>query len=1077
MSRRDNRSPRPLIRRYSRDVIGHASTKSSIPLFPGISNGLWVAVRSSNPDYDRGSVIELSAASILDQAKAKLQSLGVENFNDVGDITFTQHLVINRPGLIAPGTFGEAFSEPSMRSIVRSHSDPLKEALGLVSADILTWPQTESVIIADELDLTNKTITILRDQVSHLWIIARRLKASVGAQITYTPLVNANVGAKGQNGVPDPGEPNFNPDVRQSSSDFRANNGGDGNRGVDGRTGPTGKDAPHLTICALEVDAMPDIVLPGQQGGRGGAGGHGANGGNGQRGRDSKVTYVFGNPVDCARGPGWGGNGGRGGDGGKGGKGGVGGRGANITIATQQDQLTPLLTSSPFILNNGIGPGGEAGPQGDPGNGGLGGAAGYRTAWPCSEEPQRHGNNGTSGNHTGDLGGGGGGITGFIQYSIITQEEWESKLEAPWITSIDPSIGFAGDQVIIHGLHFVNGSKVVMGNHILQAIFNYPEQMTFLIPVDFDGGETSIYILGPDQDASNTVPFSVRPFVKEIRKDNMPVSSVYGGDEITVMGKSFSSGASVYANGHALQTTHGSNSQIDVRIPIVYGEDSGGDMQLMVHNPDGLESNELSVTRLPSLDSGFRAAKNGYQFKNFTNGNPDWDCFLDTFGSEEVGLQLYQHPILTSLFFGFYYWFLSNNGHCSAMASATLQYFHQGGLDLYSQTPLSTSDPPPISSALMHMIDVNQGRVLSKELITHYADQSQEGVNRVEKSIREIESDFRDGLGESTARLLCFIHSGSVWDIFADEETRKAFLNSHAVTPTRIIYPDLNRSLNGAKLYIYDNNRPGEDNIFLDLSMQADKVQFKYITADGTELSTQTGFTLGTATLQKQLINDVALPFSGGGIMAFVVELMMSSAHIRIEDDSGKFIGIKDGKAYSDANLGYVCPWFEDCLLLRVDANVTRRRIAGHSDGKYTYASLHPNGRSLTIKDAFCSMTTHDVILIDPSFSNIEISCRENKTIDLHIAQALDDGVVRYLNINHQIEQNETTKIRLEQRLNGVNIYTPHRDLNMSLIIKQFHGNGMVEERSVDTTVPMGRRLNLPHNMWDNIDSFDVDLH
>ena len=87
----------------------------------------------------------------------------------------------------------------------------------------------------------------------------------------------------------------------------------------------------------------------------------------------------------------------------------------------------------------------------------------------------------------------------------------------------------------------------------------------------------------------------------------------------------------------------------------------------------------------------------------------------------------------------------------------------------------------------MRELDVAQGRVLSEELITHYADQGQEGVAGVEKTVRKIEQDFRDGLGENSARVMCFIPSGNVWDIFADPAYRDAFMSAHCVVPSRAL--------------------------------------------------------------------------------------------------------------------------------------------------------------------------------------------------------------------------------------------------------------------------------------------------
>lgn len=1048
------------------------------PRFHAVTDGFWEIVTARLPDFPRGGIIELPSTSILDQARAKMQSLGIENFNEVGDISLTQHLSVNQQGLYVPDTF-----QPRNPPPARSGFQPRTEIVLplMMMAAVPFWPQTESVIIADELDLNDRTITIMRNHISHLWIIARRLKATSGAKITYSPLTNLNVGSKGPNADPNPGSPNYNPNTRQSSSNFnRAHDGGDGNPGNPGLTGPAGSTAPYLTICTLEIDGMPDILLPGQQGGRGGAGGIGASGGGGQRGRDSRVKKFAGAPVNCSSGPGWGGHGGRGGNGGQGGQGGPGGDSSHVAISTQEDQITNLVTAHPFTLNIGPGSGGDPGPQGDPGHGGQGGRAGYRTGWPCDDKPERHGHDGENGVRTGDLGRGGEGAPGQVEYAVLTPEEWILKLEAPWITSLDPEFGSAGDQVIVNGLNFDDPSLVIIEGQALNTNFNYADQITFDFPQDLGGGEHQVQVQTSDGDLSNPVPFWVRPYIAEIQMNSQPVTSIYAGDTVSLVGSSFDNGAAVEVNNRTLVANRLSQTTIEVEIPKVQGFDGGGEMRFVVQNPDGGRSNEVVARRLPSLDSGFRANPNGYSFDNFSNGNPTWGGFLETFGSEEIAGELILHPILTGAFYRFYDWFLNNNGHCSALSSTSLQFFNQGGMDLYSRYPVSNADPPPIPNDLMRRLDITQGRVLSRELVVHYADQGQVGVDRVEQTIREIESDFRDGLGESTARVLCFIPSGSVWDVFADAQTRNNFLQSHCIVPTRIVYPDESLSLNGARLYIYDNNRPNNDTLTIDLSEHNGKIHFDYTDNFNSQYSSQAGFTLASATLQRQLIDDVDLPFSGpdatAALMAFVVDLIMSPARLRLEDDAGNVLGFKDNQMHSDPTFGYVCPYLENYLLSHPGANIPRRRIIGESDGTYSYMTFHPNGRSLTILDASCSANTDDRVTIDADFDNIEFVPNEDKRLDLHLSETLSDGNVRYVNAAFDLRQGEITQFILTEGLDGINIITPNRDLDVHLNILHFDGNRLVEERPIDAQVPTGKHLKLPQGMWEDIPNFQVQI-
>jgi hypothetical protein len=403
-----------------------------------------------------------------------------------------------------------------------------------------------------------------------------------------------------------------------------------------------------------------------------------------------------------------------------------------------------------------------------------------------------------------------------------------------------------------------------------------------------------------------------------------------------------------------------------------------------------------------------------------------------------------------------------------------LYKYHQGIDNTHSLGPVSRADPPPISNTLMHELDVAQGRVLSEELITHYADQGQEGIDRVERTIRDIEQDFKDGLGINSARVMCFIPSGNVWDVFSDSTYRDAFINSHCVVPTRITYPDKDRSLNGAKLYVYDSNEPSEDDRCFDLYEQNGKIHFNY-TGGGKNFSSTNGFTLGTANLQKQLLGNVDMPFSGASaasaLMSFVTELILSPAHISIEDGNGKVLGYKDGKMHSDPSLGYACPWLENLLLVRDDMEVTRK-LLGNATGTYTYASINPAGKSLVIKDASCTKNTEDIVTIDKDYSNVDISTKEAKSLDLHLGEKLEDSTVRYINIKHDIGANENTRIELKKEMDGVIVHTPNRDLDVNIHTVIFDGVTLKEERTVKINVPSDKVLELPAGIWSDLSGF-----
>lgn len=56
------------------------------------------------------------------------------------------------------------------------------------------------------------------------------------------------------------------------------------------------------------------------------------------------------------------------------------------------------------------------------------------------------------------------------------------------------------------------------------------------------------------------------------------------------------------------------------------------------------------------------------------------------------------------------------------------------------------------------------GKLLSRESLLHFHDQSREGVARVERSCREIEATFLRGCDRNNAPLIFFIPAGAIWN-------------------------------------------------------------------------------------------------------------------------------------------------------------------------------------------------------------------------------------------------------------------------------------------------------------------------
>lgn len=1033
-----------------------------------IGKRLLEKLTTSVPDLHEEQVTEADPAPILGEAKAKMEAVGISHLTEVGSLSLDRNLDIQEAGLLA----SEDVTLSEGRSV-----DVRGTRRNMVMARVTDWPQTESVIIADELDLNDKRITIDRDRVSHLWIIARRIKARQGAVITYEEQEQEEEGHGPKDARPNPGQPDHDPTAPQNAGD--AADGGDGGSGGHGGQGPDGLDSPNLTIVALDMDAMPDIKLPGQKGGRGGRGGRGADGGDGQRGRSSSSRGLY-----CRRSVGHGGDGGDGGDGGRGGKGGRGGDGADVVIATQAEKLDSVVGERPFTLDISGGRGGEAGRQGKPGEGGRGGKAGERRSRPCRRHSGRTGDSGNRGRSRGDKGPGDKGSSGTVQYTHITEDDWNRKLEQPWVNSLQPSEGFAGDDVTVKGVHFVEGAHVLLDDEPVDTRFNHAGQVAFTVPADVAGGERAVRVEVPDGETSNEAPLTIKPRLDEVRIAGDTVDTVGRGDVLTLVGSSFQTKATILRNGQPLKTASVSSStEIELEIPEEKGEDAGGAERYVVQNPDGNESNELELKRLPSLDSGFRPSLHGYPFQNFSDGDATWGAFRETFGTKHISRRMVTSPARVGIVYAVFREFLDGYGLCSGMAATSLLRFHQDMDEIFHDYPSDVgqsnpADPPNIPDDLYRDITVAQGRVLSQELVGHYADQAAEGTIRVERTLRDIEEDFQRGLGVNEARVLCYVPSGSVWDIISDPEVREAFLESHCVTPTRLVYGDENKSLDGARLYIYENNRPGQDDLYIEFFMEDGELHFYAPYSDtpssGITYSTDDAFTLGTAPLKKQLLKSVSMPSASG----MVAEFILSPALVSIEDENGRVLGYKDGKMHSDPDLGVVCPWLQNYILVREkDGEPLRRTITGLDDGTYTYMSAHPDGRSLTIKDASCSRSTRDEVRYARNMEDVEIKVSESKTLELHIGEDEDDEeTIRHLCVRCALEADEVANVKVTHGMDGLEVATPQRELNVDLELRRVQGEDVLAEKTFRSTVPADRRVVLDPGLWQDLEQAEAEV-
>ena len=974
-------------------------------------------------------IVSQPPRTILNTVKSKLKSLNISDLSKAGHYVMGQRLQVKKGGLYGNINFLRSFH----RTISYSTYLPMRH-----------WRQTEAVLIADTLDLRNQTIEIDRTQVSEFWIIAKKIIAHDSAKIIYSPTENPRKGQQGRGGH---NALNYGGSCQGGHS---ARNGADGGNGHDGYTGPDGANAPSVKIFVLEIDSMPDILVAGQQGGQGGRGGYGGRGGQGERGRSSDSKW-YGLGLYCSRRRGSGGHGGDGGDGGRGGRGGDGGRGGMVTIATEKNQLESLIQSRGFTIDVGGGDGGKAGIQGEVGSHGKGGRKGCDDDWACDDDAGSTGRNGQNGQKRGSRGSGRKGQDSTLNISDFTKEDWNLQLEAPIISRLENNRVYAGDQIIVHGLHFVKDrSSVYIDNTRVNSNYNNDKQITFTVSETMNFGKHLVYVKTSDGDRSNKLEFKVKPYILTVYPQ---------GDLLIVTGRSFSTSVGILYNGKSLDIHSSSQTEIKAEVPEKIGRYNGGSVTIQVVNRDGYGSNRKSMKTLPYVNSGFKANPNGWHFKNYSNGVGAFGSFTDVFGTDEVVLEGLLHPVLTPLYYAFFRNFLRSNGHCSGMALRSLEEFYKGNFDLYR-------DYPENNSGLKKRIDIAQGRLLSHELLTHYGDQVDEGLNRVEKTLREIEHYLsRASLDSDNARTLSFLPSGSIFDV---ENIKR----SHTVVPTKLVYALSShviagkRSLDGAKLYIYDNNKVGNDDVYLDIKEVNGKIHYSY---DGYSSEGSNPMTLGTWTLKKQLFDDVDLPLN----IPFVIDILLSPAHLQIEDNDNNVLGYKNGKIHTNKDLGYVSPWTEKLLLSKAGKN-SSKKIMGYADGRYTLASKHPNGKTVVLKEIECSSKTEDILVVEDDYKHLSLRTKENKTVnisfmeqDFSSATTLHDGEMKELKVSYKSLANK--KLDFAFDMDNLSIKYDE-ELSLNIETKVYNKSGKVVFRNKLKSIKLlpSKALSMSGEIWKN---------
>ncbi len=410
---------------------------------------------------------------------------------------------------------------------------------------------------------------------------------------------------------------------------------------------------------------------------------------------------------------------------------------------------------------------------------------------------------------------------------------------------------------------------------------------------------------------------------------------------------------------------------------------------------------KLGVGGSPELQ--FRFGVHDLPFSNFRDGVPDWDTFKQTFGTSEVYHELldplFGHPLSTLAFYQLYEYYLKGTdngglatGFCTSLASLVADNFWTGVVS------------HDIAKASVHKrLTAVHGKLLSRESLLHFHDQSLQGMARVERSCREVETIFLRGCTRKSAPLLFFIPDGGILSHGYSEKLNR----SHCVMPYRFSYPSGHpgprlstdgkttvHDLDGVALYVWDCNHEASEKCKLVFRRTGNQLGYEY--DDGSSaprFSSNDGITLGMMTNGAFMLADHDFPFSGPfGYTRFIMDFLLSPADLQITNATGQRTGRFGDQIYAEIPGSVPCYLLPRAYLLPVDS-VLERRIIGTGTGLYTFNSLTPNGDSVVLQGVNTLPGQTDVLQLSPDQTELRFAPAGAQRFKLTVARRFGDEV------------------------------------------------------------------------------------
>jgi hypothetical protein len=852
--------------------------------------------------------------------------------------------------------------------------------------ELKTVPIDSAVVIAGTLDLTEQQL-VVEPNVGTLYIIADTLICGNGAAITWR---RPGGSSPGRADDPDLDGRSYS-GVQTKAGSRDGLDGGDGGGGQAGIAGASGATAPHIELWVKHMTGLPNLDFNGEDGIAGGQGQRGGRGGNGGDGHVGERWWLFG--WHCSSEGGDGGDGGNGGRGGDGGRGGNGGNAGTIAIGVLTGTLETTVVNKSFRIKN---QGGRRANGGAGGAGGLGGAGGRSgNGETChGAKDGHHGAQGQPG-AAGPAGWADGG-DGQVTFFEFTQAAWDDMMTRPWITQITPTDAFPGDRLTVRGSRFTASDKVIVAGVALASTVNADESLSVTLPMSLAGGSQQVFVRRADGTESNRVNVGIKP---ELDAFADPLAQ---GSTVTLKGRAFLPGASVLFQGLAIPAAVADATRLTFPVPGTGGGGSaGGTVTLQVRNPDGRVSNLRSGQQPRILEVAFRYGQHNLGFPNFARADPGWGNYEDTFGAAEVWHEqldpIFGHPILPAAYFAFYVYFLKGKdngglatGFCTSLASLVADRFWQG----------KTDTPTVAQPTVLNQLTSVHGKLLSRQSLLTFHDQGREGLDRVEKTYREIEATFLRGTDRQNQPLLFFIPSGEIWDSGYFDKLS----DSHCVMPCRFVYPvgrpapqltpdgaSTISDPDGVELFVWDCNHPDSPLAKLRFHRDGGKIHFDYLPQSaGAEFKSTDGITLGMMRHGDYMLADHDLPFSGPfGLTLFIIDFPLSPADLQVVDVAGRRAGNFGGQLLSEIPGSHPCYLMKGMYLLPASTAMTRT-ITGTGAGKYSYHSITPDGASIVLQDVDTVPGHQDVVAISADATQVRFTPAADKTFTLSVARVVD---------------------------------------------------------------------------------------